>query len=389
MPGFSNGTVYANNVDFSGSAKPTPQIVSDGQLLIGSTLSPHIKAGSITSGDSSINITVGSGTIDLKTTNPIPTLPVSAPNGGTGHANPSGSVFYFNSYGTDNIFIGSNSGNQTLTGTDSIGIGLNTLSSTTSGTGNFALGANTLSACQGGSSNVGVGIASLHNAVSTTGCTAIGHNTLNATTGSGSTAVGYQSLYQLGSGSQCTAIGYQAGSNYTTTEINNICIGYGVNGTVGESNVTRIGNGQTSCYIAGITGVTVSNALPVFLDSTTGQLGTGAASIVSTWTDVTGATQAISVGNGYFTNNAGGVTYTLPATASLGDIIVICGKLGLTTIAQNANQAIRVSSAISTIGVTGSVAGTNVGDCITLRCSTAGASTIWVSESFVGSFTVT
>lgn len=108
-----------------------------------------------------------------------------------------------------------------------------------------------------------------------------------------------------------------------------------------------------------------------------------------TWTDVTSATQALSVSNGYLTDRGAGVTYTLPATAALGDIIKIDGKLGLTTIAQNANQAIRMGANISTTGVGGSVVGTNVGDCITLRCSTAGASTIWIAENWVGSWTVT
>lgn len=107
------------------------------------------------------------------------------------------------------------------------------------------------------------------------------------------------------------------------------------------------------------------------------------------WTDVTTATQALSIQNGYVTDRGAGVTYTLPATATFGDIIKIDGKLGLTTIAQNANQAIRMSSALSTTGVSGSVAGTNVGDCITLRCTTGGASTIWVAENFVGNWTVT
>jgi hypothetical protein len=107
-----------------------------------------------------------------------------------------------------------------------------------------------------------------------------------------------------------------------------------------------------------------------------------------TWTDVTTATQALSVQNGYLTDRGAGVTYTLPATASLGDVIKINGKLGITTIAQNANQTIRMSSALSTTGVGGSVVGTNVGECITLRCSTSGANTIWIAENFVGNWTV-
>ena len=107
-----------------------------------------------------------------------------------------------------------------------------------------------------------------------------------------------------------------------------------------------------------------------------------------TWVDVTSATQNISVQTGYVTDHTN-VTYTLPATANLGDQFRIVGKLGITTIAQNANQQIVVSSASSTVGVSGSVAGTNVGDCMWLVCITAGASTVWRAENFVGNWTVT
>jgi hypothetical protein len=111
--------------------------------------------------------------------------------------------------------------------------------------------------------------------------------------------------------------------------------------------------------------------------------GTGFATV-----DVTGATQALAVQTKYLTDNAGGVTYTLPASGALGDEIRIIGKLGLATIAQNANQQILLSSSSSTIGVTGSLTATNVGDCIWLVCITAGASTVWRAESSVGNWTV-
>lgn len=108
-----------------------------------------------------------------------------------------------------------------------------------------------------------------------------------------------------------------------------------------------------------------------------------------TWTDVTSATQTLAVENGYVTDRGAGVTYTLPASAALGDEIIIVGKLGLTTIAQNANQQILFGSASSTVGVGGSVAGTNVGDCVTLICITAGASTVWRISNAVGNLTIT
>lgn len=111
--------------------------------------------------------------------------------------------------------------------------------------------------------------------------------------------------------------------------------------------------------------------------------------IISTWTDVTNPTQAMAIRNGYVTDLFGGVTYTLPATASLGDRIQIVGKLGITTIAQNANQQILLSSSSTTVGVTGTCVGTNLGDCITLICITAGTSTVWRASNFVGNWTLT
>jgi len=128
------------------------------------------------------------------------------------------------------------------------------------------------------------------------------------------------------------------------------------------------------------TGISITNAA--------GSI-TIAATSTFTWTDVTSATQALSVQNGYLTDRGAGVTYTLPAGAAvIGDVIIIDGKLGLTTIAQNAGQQILISSSSSTVGVGGSVTGTNVGDCITLRCITAGTSSVWRAESLVGNWTI-
>lgn len=106
-----------------------------------------------------------------------------------------------------------------------------------------------------------------------------------------------------------------------------------------------------------------------------------------TWIDVTTATQTLAVQTGYVTDHVN-VTYTLPATATFGQEIRIVGKLGITTISQNAGQQILMGSASSTAGVTGSVVGTNVGDCIDLICITAGASTVWRAANWVGNWTV-
>lgn len=128
------------------------------------------------------------------------------------------------------------------------------------------------------------------------------------------------------------------------------------------------------------TGITITNASNSITIAVTGS--------GFTWTDVTTATQTLAVENGYLTDRGAGVVYTLPATASIGDEIIIVGKLGITTITPNANQQLLFSSASGTVGVTGTAVGTNVGDCVTLVCTTSGASTIWRAVSFVGNWTI-
>jgi hypothetical protein len=75
----------------------------------------------------------------------------------------------------------------------------------------------------------------------------------------------------------------------------------------------------------------------------------------TTWTEVTGTTQAMSVANGYVANNGSLVTFTLPATAAIGDVIQVWGKgAGGWKIAQNATQQIVCEVLSSTVGVAGS-----------------------------------
>lgn len=107
-----------------------------------------------------------------------------------------------------------------------------------------------------------------------------------------------------------------------------------------------------------------------------------------TWVDATSATQALLAQHGYVTDRGGGVTYTLPASGTLGDVIKIVGKLGLGVITPNANQQILIGSVSGTVGATGTATSNNVGDCIELVCITAGASTVWRADSVVGTWTL-
>lgn len=148
----------------------------------------------------------------------------------------------------------------------------------------------------------------------------------------------------------------------------------------GQLPIGSAGADPTLATLTPGTGVTITNGA--------GSITIAATSGALTWVDVTGATQTLAAQTGYVTDHTN-VTYTLPASGTLGDTIKIVGKLGITTIAQNANQQILIGSASSTVGVGGSIAGTNVGDCIELICITAGASTVWRADSLVGNWTVT
>ena len=115
---------------------------------------------------------------------------------------------------------------------------------------------------------------------------------------------------------------------------------------------------------------------------------TGASGGGLVWTDVTGATQTIVAGNGYLSDRAGTVAFSLPASGTIGDVFVIAGVQGAWTLAQAANQQIKFGSTATTLGATGSLASANAGDCITCVATNTSASTIWRVVSSIGNITV-
>lgn len=141
-------------------------------------------------------------------------------------------------------------------------------SSFISGTSNTSLGSQSLNGLSSGSSNCAVGYASL----------------TPIQTGSNNSAIGFESGGVAPfDGSNNVFIGSLTGNAYNSTEASNILINN--QGVQGENNVIRIGTAgvglgqQNSCFIAGISGVTVVNSATVLIDTVTGQLGTVASSI--------------------------------------------------------------------------------------------------------------
>jgi len=260
----------------------------------------QIVSGTVTSGIETINGDSGSITGS--------TVTIFANNA----ANICGSTVEFVNSGTtsvlnvsdsvnQNTFIGQNCANLATTSTNSTALGYGCLPAITTGRWNTAIGNRSgevlqggnlndsmgwasLSSCVSGSWNVAIGSQSMQNStgnqnvavghsalssytgdgnvavgylagrnVTGTGTVSIGWISLvNNNTGSSNTAVGFQSLTSINGGSNNTAYGFNSGAGLTTTDSGNIMIGYDVQGTAGDNNVTRIGKNQTQAYLAGV-----------------------------------------------------------------------------------------------------------------------------------------
>jgi hypothetical protein len=290
-------------------------IATNGQLIIGSTAGAPAAA-TLTAG-TGITITNASNSITIAASGSVVTETLTGDTGGAlsptaGNfnivANPtagssvkiegSGSTLTLNVTDTNNnTFLGASCGNTGLSGNSNGGFGSSILQALTSGTNNFMGGRNSGIRLTSGNNNAGWGNGSFQNLLTGTG---------NAGLGNGS------------------------GSSYTGAESNNICL---VNtGTIGDSGIIRIGVPltHTSAFIAGITGVSVSNLNIVTINTSTGQLGSQAAANVGTVTQydvlVGGAAGAIaSVGpgssgqilqSGGSSANPAYSTATYPATAT-------------------------------------------------------------------------
>jgi hypothetical protein len=129
--------------------------------------------------------------------------------------------------------------------------GAHALFSNTTGYANTANGTQALNDNTSGYYNTASGVSALMRNIDGYHNTANGHTALfSNTSGYKNTAIGRQALYSNNGGYGNTAIGHSAGSAQTNGN-NNIYIGSNVPGVAGESNVIRIGNGQTTAYIAG------------------------------------------------------------------------------------------------------------------------------------------
>jgi hypothetical protein len=150
---------------------------------------------------------------------------------------------FLHTYGSQNTFMGINTGNFTMTGPggntingfsafvsnttgyENTGMGSNVLYSNSTGYLNTAFGTFSLNLNSTGYQNTGFGSYTLRSQTVGNQNTALGYAALYYnTSGSFNTAVGYNSLFNNTGGNQNTAIGYNA--LYNTTGSYNTAIGY-------------------------------------------------------------------------------------------------------------------------------------------------------------------
>jgi hypothetical protein len=159
-------------------------------------------------------------------------------------------------YNNGNTALGSAALVNNFSGSGNTANGALALYNNYAGSNNTANGLGSLGN-SGGSYNTASGFNALGNNTSGSYNTAVGANSLYGFTNSifpivpasSNTAVGFGALYNDVSGNNNIALGYQAGLNLTSD--NNIDIGNP--GLAGESNIVRIGNQQTTAFIAGTT----------------------------------------------------------------------------------------------------------------------------------------
>ena len=191
------------------------------------------------------------------------------------HNTANGFVALFSNTADDNTAVGFQALFSNTTGINNTAVGSQALVSNTTGFENTATGAFALfHNSTNGVENTANGFRALENNTTGQFNTAVGWEALAANTmGSLNTAYGNAALLNNTTGSGNLALGLGAG-DAITIENNNIDIGHA--GVAGDSGTTRIGTAglNTKTFIAGINGVNEGSPTAVFINTTTGQLGT-------------------------------------------------------------------------------------------------------------------
>jgi hypothetical protein len=415
--GLGNTVVLTNNgvLSVTGNADITATTVG-GAVTLGDTASSADTAGTLVKRDGSGNFSAASITLDGALT--LPAIAAGSPDiiysggnlllyddnngnlfGGNAAGNSGTSGFYntangngalafnasgsyntangsqalfFNSGGSDNTAVGFETLSYNSGGSDNTANGYEALFSNTNGTFNTANGSQALHANTSGSENTADGGFVLYNNTVGIDNTANGYGALySSTNGSYNTAIGMNSLEDLTAGSNNIALGFVAGGNITTGSGN---IDIGNAGLATDTNIIRIGSGQTQTYIAGVingngaglTGLTTATiANYVHSYSTTTQ----AVVTISTFQDIT---NNVDVQISGWTHAANTTSFTNAQT-------------GLYLVQYTA-EATTTTTAASSVSLRAVVNGTEIADSQSSASADTASLVGPISKSFIASF---
>lgn len=167
--------------------------------------------------------------------------------------------------------------------------------------------------------------------------------------------------------------------NSSVVVTNNFGVAAGVGPLLdGQIIIGSTGNTPARATLTAGSNVSITNGPGSITISATGSGGGG-----MQWNNVTGTSQAAAVNNGYVSSNASLTTFTLPATAAIGDIVAIqgAGAAGW-TISLSGGQSVVLNSGTAT----SSVSSTQQYDVIYLMCIVA--NTTWAYNGGFGNYSL-
>jgi len=319
--GSSGGTVFSVG---SGLGLTGGPITSAGTLSIDTSVVPQLGVSNTFTASQTIN-----GNLNL---------PTSSATAGGVYIN---GEPYFHATGPDdtNLFVGSDSGNFSVTGNRDTGLGRHALLGLTAGTNNTAVGMAALEQAQGASHNTAVGDSALYAAASGTFNTAVGDGVFeNLNGGNQNAAIGAFTGKTIVAGNYNTFLGAYADA--TGDFSNATAIGY--NAKVGESDSLILGgfytdaNNMTHTTLVGIGTSTPNRPLSINACAPNAEL--------VSFNDASSKTK-------YHLNMLNGGLNFAETTVADGRIYIAPGgHIGIDTISPDASHALTVNGDLKVTG---------------------------------------